>query len=61
MPHAPPAYAEGYAKARLYDPTAADNYIKHTTIGDHARPCKVEAAIVRQMIASCSNSNHARS
>ena len=25
---------EGHAKARLYDQAAADNYIKHTTIGD---------------------------
>ena len=25
---------EGYEKARLYDQAAADNYLKHTTIGD---------------------------
>ena len=30
----PTAYTESYAKARLVDPTAADNYIKHTLIGD---------------------------
>ena len=30
----PHAYVEGYEKARLYDQAAADNYIKHTTIGD---------------------------
>ena len=34
MPQAPSAYAEGYAKARLHDQAAADNYIRHTTIGD---------------------------
>ena len=31
---APSAYADGYAKARLFDEAAADNYIRHTTIGD---------------------------
>ena len=30
----PSAYAESYAKARLQDQAAVDNYIKHTTIGD---------------------------
>lgn len=30
----PSAYIEGYAKARLSDQLRADNYIKHTTIGD---------------------------
>ena len=30
----PYAYLEGYEKARLYDQAAADNYLKHTTIGD---------------------------
>ncbi len=30
----PSAYAEGYAKARLYDQEAADSYIRHTAIGD---------------------------
>ena len=34
MCHCPSAYTEGYAKARLHDQTAADNYIRHTTIGD---------------------------
>jgi hypothetical protein len=34
MEKPPQAYAEGYAKARLYDEAAADNYIRHTTIGD---------------------------
>ena len=34
MVQSPQAYAEGYAKARLYDEAAADNYIRHTTIGD---------------------------
>ncbi len=34
MEKSPLAYAEGYAKARLYDEAAADNYVKHTTIGD---------------------------
>ena len=34
MSQIPSAYTEGYAKARLYDQTAADNYIRHTTIGD---------------------------
>ncbi len=33
-PVVPSAYAESYAKARLQDQAAADNYIKHTTIGD---------------------------
>ncbi len=32
----PSAYTEGYAKARLRDQAAADNYIKHTTMGDPA-------------------------
>lgn len=30
----PSAYTDGYAKARLHDEAAADNYIRHTTIGD---------------------------
>ena len=30
----PSAYLDGYEKARLYDQAAADNYLKHTTIGD---------------------------
>ena len=30
----PSAYIEGYEKARLYNQADADNYIKHTTIGD---------------------------
>ena len=30
----PKAYTEGYAKARKYDQARADNYIKHTTMGD---------------------------
>ena len=30
----PSAYAEGYAKARLHDHASADNYIKHTMMGD---------------------------
>ena len=30
----PLAYLDGYEKARLHDPAAADNYLKHTTIGD---------------------------
>ncbi len=30
----PSAYLEGYEKARLYDQAAADNYLRHTTIGD---------------------------
>ncbi len=34
MAHCPSAYKEGYAKARTVDQEAADNYIKHTTIGD---------------------------
>ena len=33
-PNTPSAYLEGYQKARLYDQTLADNYIRHTTIGD---------------------------
>ena len=31
---APAAYLPGYEKARIYDQAAADNYLKHTTIGD---------------------------
>ena len=30
----PSAYLDGYGKARLFAPAAADNYLKHTTIGD---------------------------
>lgn len=30
----PSAYADGYTKARAVDREAADNYIRHTTIGD---------------------------
>ena len=33
-PKMPTAYVEGYEKARLYDQTLADNYLKHVTIGD---------------------------
>ena len=32
----PTAYIEGYAKGRLYDEALADNYIRHTIIGDTA-------------------------
>ena len=34
MLNAPSAYGDGYTKARAVDPEAADNYIRHTTIGD---------------------------
>ena len=34
MERLPSAYIEGYEKACLYDQAAADNYIKHTTLGD---------------------------
>ncbi len=34
MAQPPLAYAERYPKARLYDQVGADNYIRHTTIGD---------------------------
>ena len=34
MPSPPSAYTDGYEKARLYDQAAADNYIRHTFIGD---------------------------
>ena len=30
----PSAYLAGYEKARLYDQAAADNYLRHTNIGD---------------------------
>ncbi len=30
----PSAYAEGYEEARRFDSAVADNYIRHTTIGD---------------------------
>ena len=34
MEHSPSAYQEGYAQARIFDHAAADNYIRHTTMGD---------------------------
>ena len=34
MEPSPSAYVEGYARARRHDRAAADNYIRHTTIGD---------------------------
>ncbi len=34
MKQPPSAYVEGYAKARRHDQAMADNYVKHTTIGD---------------------------
>ena len=34
MEHSPSAYQQGYVKARMFNLAAADNYIKHTTIGD---------------------------
>ncbi len=34
MERVPSAYIAGYEKTRLYDQAAADNYLKHTTIGD---------------------------
>ena len=34
MANVPSAYADGYTKARAVDREAADNYIRHTTIGD---------------------------
>ncbi|MDE0144376.1 MAG: oxygenase MpaB family protein [Nitrospira sp.] len=33
-PPPPSAYADGYAKARLFDEAVADNYIRHIIIGD---------------------------
>ena len=36
MLETPSAYTDGYAKARLEDQALADNYIKHTTMGDAA-------------------------
>ena len=32
--YTPTAYTEGYARARAFDQVAADNYIRHTMIGD---------------------------
>lgn len=34
MRQPPSAYTEGYAKARLWDQARADNYVRHTAIGD---------------------------
>ena len=34
MEPSPSAYAEGYARARRHDRAPADNYVRHTTIGD---------------------------
>ena len=34
MASSPSAYTEGYANAREYNQARADNYIRHTTIGD---------------------------
>ncbi|MCY4429691.1 MAG: hypothetical protein OXC11_04775, partial [Rhodospirillales bacterium] len=34
MPSVPSAYVDGYAKALAIDREAANNYIRHTTIGD---------------------------
>ena len=34
MENIPSAYVDGYAKARTVDRIAADNYVRHTTIGD---------------------------
>ena len=34
MLHVPSAYLDGYVRARAVDEEAADNYIRHTTIGD---------------------------
>jgi len=34
MLNTPPAYVDGYARARAVDRETADNYIRHTTIGD---------------------------
>ena len=34
MAQIPLAYTAGYEKARLYNQAAADNYVKHTTLGD---------------------------
>ncbi len=34
MGNVPSAYIAGYEQARLYDQAAADNYIRHTTLGD---------------------------
>ena len=34
MGKVPSAYIAGYEKAHLYDQEAADNYIRHTTLGD---------------------------
>ena len=34
MINVPSAYVDGYAKARVVDREAADNYIRHTIVGD---------------------------
>ena len=34
MERMPSAYIAGYEKARIYDQAAADNYLKHTILGD---------------------------
>ena len=46
MTHSPSAYTEGYAKARLYDQSAADNYIRHTTVGDPVLDPIMEGALL---------------
>ncbi len=33
-PNAPSAYLDGYTRARAFDQDGADNYLRHTTIGD---------------------------
>ncbi len=42
MMQLPLAYAGNYPKARLYDQVRADNYIRHTTIGDPVMDSLIE-------------------
>ena len=42
MMQPPLAYAENYPKARPYDQVRADNYIRHTTIGDPVMDSLIE-------------------
>ena len=54
----PYAYLEGYEKARLYDQAAADNYLKHTTIGDpELDPIMEELSAVSCLQATCTGSS----
>ena len=56
MENLPTAYVDGYAKARTVDREGADNYVRHTTIGDPVLdPIMEELSSMRPPICTASS------